>query len=173
MRTVNKTPTSTGRRDDRRNAGLGTFGGVFTPSILTILGIILFRRLGFIVGSGGLAQALVMLGVANAHLGPHEHLTISHRDEPKGQGGRRLLPDLQNARGLNTVGLSASSCSPLRRSRWRSTVLGSGRASATLVGGAEWVHPGLCGARRRRTAWPGVLRCRPRDAIPIRHHAES
>ena len=27
---------------------LGTFGGVFTPSILTILGIILFRRLGYV-----------------------------------------------------------------------------------------------------------------------------
>ncbi len=26
--------------------GLGTFAGVFTPSILTILGIILFLRLG-------------------------------------------------------------------------------------------------------------------------------
>ena len=54
----------TGRRDARTNAGLGTFGGVFTPSILTILGIILFRRLGYIVGGAGLFQALVMLGVA-------------------------------------------------------------------------------------------------------------
>ena len=45
---------------------LGTFGGVFTPSILTILGIILFRRLGYVVGSAGLLQALLMLGLATA-----------------------------------------------------------------------------------------------------------
>lgn len=30
---------------------LGTFAGVFTPSVLTILGIILFLRLGYVVGS--------------------------------------------------------------------------------------------------------------------------
>ena len=30
---------------------LGTFAGVFTPSVLTILGIILFLRLGFVVGN--------------------------------------------------------------------------------------------------------------------------
>lgn len=54
---------------DRREpaAGtLGTFGGVFTPSILTILGIILFSRLGYIVGSAGLSRALVILLIANA-----------------------------------------------------------------------------------------------------------
>ena len=45
---------------------LGTFGGVFTPSILTILGIILFRRLGYVVGSAGLLRALLMLGLATA-----------------------------------------------------------------------------------------------------------
>ena len=43
---------------------LGTFGGVFTPSILTILGIILFRRLGYVVGSAGLLQTLLMLALA-------------------------------------------------------------------------------------------------------------
>lgn len=44
---------------------LGTFAGVFTPSILTILGIILFMRLGYIVGSAGLRQTLLILLIAN------------------------------------------------------------------------------------------------------------
>lgn len=44
---------------------MGTFAGVFTPSILTILGIILFRRMGFVVGASGLATTLVILGLAN------------------------------------------------------------------------------------------------------------
>ncbi|MGD9238542.1 MAG: amino acid permease [Desulfobacterales bacterium] len=44
---------------------LGTFGGVFTPSILTILGIILFLRLGYVVGNAGLAHALIILALAN------------------------------------------------------------------------------------------------------------
>jgi len=44
---------------------LGTFAGVFTPSILTILGIILFLRLGFVVGSAGLKRALFILFLAN------------------------------------------------------------------------------------------------------------
>ena len=46
-------------------AGLGTFAGVFTPSILTILGIVLFLRVGFVVGSTGLAQALLVIAAAN------------------------------------------------------------------------------------------------------------
>ena len=45
---------------------LGTFGGVFTPSILTILGIILFLRLGFVVGNAGLGRALIILLLANS-----------------------------------------------------------------------------------------------------------
>lgn len=48
------------------NTGLGTFAGVFTPSILTILGIVLFLRLGYIVGGSGLQQALVIIAIANA-----------------------------------------------------------------------------------------------------------
>ena len=47
------------------SAGLGTFGGVFTPSVLTILGIILFLRLGYVVGSAGLLKALIIIGLAN------------------------------------------------------------------------------------------------------------
>jgi amino acid transporter len=48
-----------------RNGNLGTFAGVFTPSILTILGIILFLRLGFVVGNAGLGRALIILALAN------------------------------------------------------------------------------------------------------------
>ncbi len=44
---------------------LGTFGGVFTPSILTILGVILFLRLGNVVGDGGLPRALLVIAFAN------------------------------------------------------------------------------------------------------------
>ena len=45
---------------------LGTFAGVFTPSVLTILGIILFLRLGYVVGSAGLGRALIIIAIANA-----------------------------------------------------------------------------------------------------------
>jgi amino acid transporter len=44
---------------------LGTFSGVFTPSVLTILGIILFLRLDFVVGSAGFGRALLIIGMAN------------------------------------------------------------------------------------------------------------
>lgn len=49
----------------RSQGTLGTFAGVFTPSILTILGIILFLRLGYVVGNAGLAKALVIICLAN------------------------------------------------------------------------------------------------------------
>jgi amino acid transporter len=50
---------------EAKRGRLGTFAGVFTPSILTILGIILFLRLGFVVGNAGLGRTLVILALAN------------------------------------------------------------------------------------------------------------
>jgi len=44
---------------------LGTFAGVFTPSILTILGIILFLRLGYVVGTAGVSRMLLIIALAN------------------------------------------------------------------------------------------------------------
>ncbi|MGD8273278.1 MAG: amino acid permease, partial [Desulfobacterales bacterium] len=52
-------------KPNSRGGTLGTFAGVFTPSILTILGIILFLRLGFVVGNAGLGRALIILALAN------------------------------------------------------------------------------------------------------------
>ena len=45
---------------------LGTFSGVFTPSVLTILGLILFLRLGFVTGAAGIGRALLIILLANA-----------------------------------------------------------------------------------------------------------
>ncbi|MCA9543188.1 MAG: hypothetical protein KC613_02330 [Myxococcales bacterium] len=45
---------------------LGTFGGVFTPSILTILGVIMYLRTGWVVGNAGLGGALIIVGISHA-----------------------------------------------------------------------------------------------------------
>ncbi len=42
----------------------GTFAGVFTPTVLTILGIILFLRLGWVVGQAGLWGSLIIIGLS-------------------------------------------------------------------------------------------------------------
>lgn len=51
---------------DARRHKFGTFGGVFTPTILTIFGVIMYLRAGFVVGQAGIAQAVLILLVANA-----------------------------------------------------------------------------------------------------------
>jgi amino acid transporter len=44
--------------------GLGTFGGVFTPSILTILGVIMYLRFGWVVGNVGLIGTLIIVTIS-------------------------------------------------------------------------------------------------------------
>ncbi|GAB4323068.1 MAG: hypothetical protein Kow00127_15730 [Bacteroidales bacterium] len=43
----------------------GAFSGVFTPSLLTILGVIMYMRLGWVVGHGGLITTLVIILLAH------------------------------------------------------------------------------------------------------------
>ncbi len=45
-------------------SGFGTFAGVFTPCTLTILGVIMFLRFGYVVGNAGLIWALCILVAA-------------------------------------------------------------------------------------------------------------
>jgi amino acid transporter len=45
---------------------LGTFAGVFTPSILTILGVIMFLRAGYVVGEAGVGHGLLILLTAES-----------------------------------------------------------------------------------------------------------
>ncbi|TFG65015.1 MAG: amino acid permease [Gemmatimonadales bacterium] len=51
---------------ETRGAGLGTFGGVFTPSILTILGVIMYLRFGWVVGNVGLIGTLLIVTIATS-----------------------------------------------------------------------------------------------------------
>lgn len=43
----------------------GTFAGVFTPSLLTILGVIMYMRLGWVVGNAGLIGTIVIIIIAH------------------------------------------------------------------------------------------------------------
>lgn len=49
-----------------RNGKLGTFLGVFTPTILTILGVIMYLRFGWVLGHVGLLKTLLIVVLANA-----------------------------------------------------------------------------------------------------------
>ena len=49
----------------RRGYGFGTFAGVFTPSILTIIGVVMYLRFGWVLGNVGLAKTLVIVTVSS------------------------------------------------------------------------------------------------------------
>ncbi len=44
----------------------GTFGGVFTPSILTIFGVIMFMRANYVTGQAGVLNAILILVLAQS-----------------------------------------------------------------------------------------------------------
>lgn len=66
LRSIGRSTDSSADARPAEPSGFGTFAGVFTPSILTILGLILFLRLGFIVGTSGLGQALLVILAASS-----------------------------------------------------------------------------------------------------------
>ncbi len=52
--------------ESQASNGLGTFGGVYTPSILTILGVIMYLRFGWVVGQVGLVGTLAIVTLSTA-----------------------------------------------------------------------------------------------------------
>lgn len=48
----------------KASKAFGTFSGVFVPTLLTILGVIMYLRLGWLVGHGGLLGGLLVVGLA-------------------------------------------------------------------------------------------------------------
>lgn len=71
-----------------KDSKFGTFGGVFTPSLLTILGVIMYLRLPWVVGQAGLWSALGIIVVAHV-ISVSTGLSISSiaTDKTVGAGG--------------------------------------------------------------------------------------
>lgn len=61
-------PSDSPSGDDTSPAGLGlgTFLGVYTPTVLTILGVILYLRMGWVVGNAGIGGAMLIVLFANS-----------------------------------------------------------------------------------------------------------
>jgi len=80
---------------DTASAGhqFNTFAGVFTPSILTILGVVIFLRTGFVVGQAGIRDALIILLIAEgiAILTAMSLAGISTNTPVKGGGAYYLI----------------------------------------------------------------------------------
>jgi len=51
---------------DQKGNQFSTFAGVFTPSILTILGVIMFLRAGYVIGQAGIVNTILILCAAEA-----------------------------------------------------------------------------------------------------------
>ena len=58
-----------GSRPDTQQSGgygFGTFQGVFTPSILTIIGVVMYLRFGWVLGNVGLVGSLALVAIGSA-----------------------------------------------------------------------------------------------------------
>ncbi len=52
--------------EQQKGYSFGTFKGVFTPSILTVLGVIMYLRMGWVLGNVGLPGTLLIVTLASA-----------------------------------------------------------------------------------------------------------
>ena len=97
-----------------------TFLWEFTPSILTILGAIMFLRFGWVVGNAGLVHPLIIVVLANViTMVPALSVSSLATSQRVGVGGayylvsRSLGLEMGGAIGLPPVILRASaSCTP-------------------------------------------------------------
>ncbi|MEM7725744.1 MAG: amino acid permease [Cyanobacteria bacterium P01_A01_bin.45] len=62
----NDSPSKDSKQSETQSPGLGTFGGVYTPSVLTILGVIMYLRFGWVVGNVGLVGTLLIVTLATS-----------------------------------------------------------------------------------------------------------
>lgn len=79
--------------DSRLKSKFGTFGGVFTPNVLTILGVIMFLRFGQITGQSGVVNAILILACAKliTSLSAFSLAAIATNTRVKGGGAYYLI----------------------------------------------------------------------------------
>ena len=127
------------------NKGLGTFAGVFTPSILTILGIILFLRTGYIVGGTGLRLSLVIIlgSAAIALLTAMSLSAIATNIRVKGGGDYYLISRTLGVEYGGAIGLVLFFAQTLSIAFY---CFGFGEALAALLPAHELVTPRILAA---------------------------
>ena len=132
-------------REKKAPAGLGTFAGVFTPSVLTILGIILFLRLGYVVGNAGLGRALVIIALANviSVLTSVSLATIATNLRVKGGGDYYLISRTLGAEFGGALGIVLFLAQSVSIAFY---AIGFGEALATILGSEGAATPQLIAA---------------------------
>lgn len=91
-----------------KESKFSTFGGVFTPSILTILGVIMFMRAGFVLGHGGIIHTLIILLIAKmiTTLTTFSISAISTNMEVRGGGAYFLISRTLGPEFGGTIGIT-------------------------------------------------------------------
>ncbi len=135
------------RADDSSGGGsfgrlrtLGTFGGVFTPSFLTIIGVIMYLRFSWVVGNAGLVQALAIVLLANVITGITAVAvsSIGSNERMETGGAYFMVSRVLGFQAGGSIGI------PLYLSQALSTalyVLGFAEAITVLV--PDWSTPGV------------------------------
>jgi len=104
---LNKSSVKTEKSNQSSSYKLGMFPGVFTPSILTILGIILFLRMGYTVGHAGLGKVLILVTIASlvSILTTTSLSAIATNLHVKGGGGYYLISRTLGVQFGGAIGL--------------------------------------------------------------------
>lgn len=99
--------TRTASESASRNR-FGTFGGVFTPAILTILGVIMFMRANFVVGQAGIIGAVLILLVAKSitFLTSLSIAAVSTNMQVRGGGSYFLISRVLGAESGGAIGIA-------------------------------------------------------------------
>lgn len=138
------TPSGARPAEPNNTGKLGTFAGVFTPSVLTILGLILFLRLGRVVGDAGLTRALIIIVLANviSLLTSTSLAAIATNLRVKGGGDYYLISRTLGVEFGGALGLVLFLAQSISIAFY---CIGFGEVVASLAGAEAWVGQAVAG----------------------------